>query len=83
MDHETCDDDIHERPTLPYPAQIPHATLAIATPSDDFFATGVSLELAHRRQTMLVRCVAFVMAVAVVITIAAASLDAVAFMHFL
>ena len=79
MEHD--DDDIHERPTLPDPAQFPHGVVAIATPSDDFFAAGVALEHAHRRQSMLVRCVAFIIAAAAVITIAAASLDAIAFMH--
>jgi hypothetical protein len=69
------DHDIHERPTLPDPLQ------RIATPSDHFFATGLALDLAHRRQSMLVRCVGFVSLVAVVITIVAAALDAGAFMH--
>lgn len=69
-------DDIHERPTLPDPLQ-----LHVVTPSDDFFAAGVALDLAHRRQSMLVRCVGFVSLVAVVITLAAIALDAGAFMH--
>jgi hypothetical protein len=74
MQSENDDDDIHERPTLPDP-------LRIATPSDDFFATGVALDLAYRRQAMLVRCVGFVSLVAVVITVVAFALDATAFMH--
>jgi hypothetical protein len=72
MDDEM--DDIHERPTLPDP-------LRIVTPSDDFFAAGIALDLAHRRQSMLVRCVGFVSLVAVVITLVAVALDAGAFMH--
>ena len=48
---------------------------------DDFFATGIALDLAQRRQTMRVRCVGFVSLVAVVITLVAVAVDAGAFMH--
>lgn len=67
-------DDVHERPTLPDP-------LRVVTSADDFFAAGVALDLAHRRQSMRVRCVGFVSFVAVVITIIAFALDATAFVH--
>lgn len=42
---------------------------------DDFFAAGIALDLAHRRQSMRVRCVGFVSLVAVVITLVAVALD--------